>query len=279
MNTLQFGPLAVAADRLLAVAALWTFVAAVSYSRRWVDGEPARPAFIAVGIGILAARAGFVAENWPAFAVEPWTAAYLWQGGFSLLFGFGAAAVTLIVMLRGKARALAIAALITVSAAWFVADRLIEPPARPLPASLSVESRDGTMVALEALRGRPFVLNFWATWCGPCQREMPMLVEVAGANRDVPVLMINQGEDAQRVSKFLAREGLHAGNIFLDPQGSVGSALGSSALPTTAFVSSSGVIIDVHVGEISRAALIAAVNDLRRAALKKQGSGQDSPSE
>ena len=253
-----------AADRMLAVAALWAFVAVLSYGSKWVDRDLSRPAFLTVAIGILVARAGFVGGNWPAFAAEPWTAAYIWQGGFSPLFGLGAAAATLVVMLCGKARALAMSTLVAVSAAWFVVERLIEPPARPLPAGLAVERLDERPVALDSLRGRPFVINLWATWCGPCRREMPMLVEVARSNPNVPVLLINQGEDAQRVSRYLAGEGLDAENILLDPLGGVGAALRSSALPTTAFVSADGIVTDVHIGEISRAALIAGVHDLRR---------------
>ena len=98
MNTLQFGPLAIAAERLLAVAALWAFVAVVSYGCRWTDGDPVRPSLIAVIVGIVAARAGFVAENWPAFAIEPWTAAYLWQGDFSPALGLAAAVLALLAM-------------------------------------------------------------------------------------------------------------------------------------------------------------------------------------
>ncbi|WP_431470194.1 TlpA family protein disulfide reductase [Sphingosinithalassobacter sp. LHW66-3] len=255
-----------AADRMLAVAALWAFVAVLSYGRKWAGRDLSRPAFVALAVGILAARAGFVGGNWPAFAAAPWTAAYIWQGGFSPLFGMGAAAAMLIVMLRGKACAFAVAALLAISAAWFVVDRLIAPPARPLPAGLLVERIDGGPVALDSLRGRPFVINLWATWCGPCRREMPMLVETANANPEVPLLLINQGEDVQRVSRYLAAEGLPDARILLDPQGIVGSALRSSALPTTAFVSAEGKVVDVHVGEISMAALITGVHDLRQPA-------------
>ena len=249
---------------MLAVAALWAFVAVLSYGRRWAGRDLSRPAFLVMAIGVLAARAGFVGQNWSAFAGEPWTAAYIWQGGFSTLFGIGAAAATLIVMLRGKARAFAMTTLVAVIATWFVVDRLIEPPARPLPAGLSVERLDGGLVALDSLRGRPFVINLWATWCGPCRREMPMLVATARANPDVTVLLINQGDDLQRVSRYLAAEGLPEANILLDPGSSVGLALRSSALPTTAFVSANGKVVDVHIGEISRAALIAGIRDLRR---------------
>lgn len=266
MNTLQFGPLAVAADRLLAIGALWAFVAVVSASRRWIGGDPVRPAFIAVAAGILAARLGFVAENWKAFAVEPWSAAFVWQGGFSPTFGLGAAVVTLIAMLRGSARALTLVALITVSAAWLVGARLIQPPPRPFPASLSAARLDGQPLALDEFRGRPFVINLWATWCAPCRREMPMLAEVAAANRDVPVLLIHQGEDAHRVAAFLREQGLASSNVLRDPGGDVGQALGSSALPTTAFVSGDGVIMELHIGEISRAALMASISDLRQSA-------------
>ena len=263
MNTLQFGPLAIAFERLLAIAALWAFIALVSVGRRWIGGGPGRPSVCAVAVGIAAARLGFVVENWPAFTPEPWTAAYLWQGGFSPLFGVGAAALVLLAMLRGKALLLALAALLTVSVAWFLADRLAQVPPRPLPASLQALRMDARTVSLDSLRGRPFVINLWATWCGPCQREMPMLAEVAATNADVPILIINQGEDVYRVTAFLEREGLSAANILLDPNSGFGRALGSSALPTTAFVSSDGRVTEVHIGEISRAALMSAINELR----------------
>ncbi len=264
IDTLHIGPLAVATDRMLAVAALWAFIAIHALGRKWVDNDPSRPEFVAVAVGLLAARAGFAAQNWPAFAAEPWTLTYIWQGGFAPLWGMGAAAITLIVMLRGKARAFAMVTLVAVSAAWFVADRLVEPPARPFPAGLSVERLDGRPVPLDALRGQPFMINLWATWCGPCRREMPMLVEIARANPDVPVLLINQGEDVQQVSGYLAGERFPAASILLDTRGSVGSALRSTALPTTAFVSADGKVVEVHVGEISRAALTAGLRKLRQ---------------
>jgi hypothetical protein len=97
---------------------------------------------------------------------------------------------------------------------------------------------------------------------------MPMLAQVGAANPDVPVLLINQGEDAQRVRAFLREEGLASSNILRDAHGVVGQALGSSALPTTAFVSADGVVIELHVGEISRAALMASISDLRRSGAK-----------
>jgi cytochrome c biogenesis protein CcmG, thiol:disulfide interchange protein DsbE len=268
MNTIQFGPLAIAAERLLAVAALWAFVAVVSYGRRWTDGEPVRPTLIAMTVGIVAARAGFVAENWPAFSVEPWAAAYLWQGGFSPAFGLAGAVLALFVMLRGKRLALALAALVGVGATWAVADGLIQPAPKSLPMSLTAKRLDGKSISLDSLHGRPFVINLWATWCGPCRREMPMLAQVAAANPDVPVLLINQGEDAQRVRAFLREEGLASSNILRDAHGVVRQALGSSALPTTAFVSADGVVIELHVGEISRAALMASISDLRRSGAK-----------
>lgn len=268
MNTLQLGPFAIAAERLLAVAALWAFVAAVSYGRRWTDDDPVRASLVAMTVGIVAARAGFVAGNWPAFSVEPWTAAFLWQGGFSPAFGLAAAALALLAMLRGRALALTLAALIGVSASWAIADRLIQPPPNPLPVSLTVKRLDGSSVALDSFRGRPFVINLWATWCGPCRREMPMLAQVAAANGDVPVLLINQGEDAEPVAAFLREQGLASPNILRDARGVVGQALGSSALPTTAFVSAEGVVTELHIGEISRAALVASIRDLQQSGVE-----------
>jgi len=132
---------------------------------------------------------------------------------------------------------------------------------RPLPQGLVLHSLVDEASALDDRKGKPFVINLWASWCPPCRREMPMLVEEA-ARSPVPILLVNQGEDAQRVRDWLQGQNLAPANVLLDRDQSAAAAIGSAGLPATLFVDSKGVIRELHVGEISRAALLAALRKL-----------------
>ena len=103
---IAIGPLALALERLFAILGIIAFLAAANWigRRRGVDCDTA--AWRALLAGLVAARAGFVAQNWHAFAIEPATILYVWQGGFSPLPGLVTAAIVLGVSLR-RSRALA----------------------------------------------------------------------------------------------------------------------------------------------------------------------------
>lgn len=92
---------------------------------------------------------------------------------------------------------------------------------------------------------------------------MPMMIEVADGS-DIPILLVNQGEDVSRVQDYLAQEGLADASIRLDPPGALGEAIGTRAMPTTLFIDAEGRILRTHTGEISRAALLSGLRDLRR---------------
>ena len=74
---------------------------------------------------------------------------------------------------------------------------------------------DGTTVRLASFEGRQTVVNLWATWCPPCQREMPVLQKAQAARPDVHFVFVNQGESAQQVAAYLARSGLQLRNVLL----------------------------------------------------------------
>ncbi|MFA6032153.1 MAG: TlpA disulfide reductase family protein [Myxococcota bacterium] len=264
-QVIQIGPLMLAMDRLVAIMAIWAFLGMSTMIGARTKTRAARASWIALTAGIVAARIGFVIANWPAFSAEPWTIIALWQGGFAIWPGVIAAALVLAGSL-GKTRATAamIATLSVLTATFLIAQStLLASPATPFPQNIRVARLDGQSISLDTLRGKPFVLNLWATWCPPCRREMPMVIDVArGSN--VAVLLVNQGEDVEKVRRFLAAENLPADDVVLDPRSTVGSALGSPAFPTTIFVDAGGRIRSSHAGEISRAALMAAIRDLER---------------
>lgn len=258
----NIGPLMIAADRALALLAIAAFMGLGSILASRTE-RPARSAvWLATLFGLLAARIGFIAQNWAAFSIEPWAMLAVWQGGFAPWIGFAAAAGVLIWYLgRQPVTALLLAALIALAAAHSAIVAALSPAPWQFPRHVVATTLAGDPVALDTLRGRPFVLNLWATWCPPCRRETPMIVDVA-RHSTVPVLLVNQGEDAARVRQVLARQGLSGDAVVLDPHGHVAAASGTRAYPTTLFVDASGKVVRVHVGEVSRAALTAAIRDL-----------------
>jgi thiol-disulfide isomerase/thioredoxin len=99
-------------------------------------------------------------------------------------------------------------------------------------------------------------LDFWATWCAPCQAAMPDLVSVHEefADRNVRVLSVNLGEDRKRVAAFMKRReyDLH---VLLDHDGAVGDAYGVRGIPTIVIVDKQGVVRRIYVGGTSKSSL------------------------
>jgi cytochrome c biogenesis protein CcmG, thiol:disulfide interchange protein DsbE len=101
--------------------------------------------------------------------------------------------------------------------------------------SFVLADEQGTSLA--DLTGKPVVINFWATWCGPCRQEMPDLVALHEENPDLIVLAVNLQEDMERVRPF-AEEFAMTMTVILDAEGKVGRAYGVRGLPITIFINS-----------------------------------------
>ena len=133
----------------------------------------------------------------------------------------------------------------------------------PLPGN-PLRTLGGESVALPELAGRPMVINLWATWCPPCRREMPMMAEVAASIPDVTFVFANQGEDASRIRRYLSQEGLLLPNVLMDGLGELGRHYRAPGLPATMFVDADGRLFDMHLGEISREAMLQTIENLRK---------------
>jgi thiol-disulfide isomerase/thioredoxin len=120
-------------------------------------------------------------------------------------------------------------------------------PPRPVP-EVTVETRTGEKVRLTDLKGHPLLINFWATWCGPCISEMPALDALAAERAGTPLMIMAVSEDRKGesvVAPFLKKLRLTSLPIYLDPETKALAAFGSDALPTT-------VLIDRNGREIGR---------------------------
>lgn len=263
MNQLvTLGPFALSVERLAAVAAIWLFLLASERVARRETRKAATVGWLAAAGGVAVARLAYVVSNSEAFRVDPLSVLYVWQGGFQPLPGVAAAAVIVAVSLKAGARWLSLASLATLTAGWFALSAILGGgPARPLPEMAGLVDVRGAAIPVRAAKG-PAIINLWATWCPPCRREMPLLQETAAANPDIPMLLINQGEPPSTVQSYLRREGIDPRRVLIDPDGGFAARLGASALPTTIFVNSNGEIVEMHSGEISRAALVSGLRDL-----------------
>jgi peroxiredoxin len=116
---------------------------------------------------------------------------------------------------------------------------------RPAP-SLSLPDLDGTEVSLDAMRGKVVLLNFWATWCGPCRSEMPSLERLYqdfSSNPDFAMLTVNTDQcGTPSVEQFVAKNGCDF-PVLLDTENVASTAYGVSGLPSTFVIGRDGRII------------------------------------
>jgi len=101
---------------------------------------------------------------------------------------------------------------------------------------------DGKVYRLSDLKGQPIVLNFWATWCGPCKYEHPVLVQAAREGwGNATYLGVVYQDDAETIRAFTAANGAW-GPVLLDESGQVATAYGVYGVPETYFIDRQGTI-------------------------------------
>lgn len=120
---------------------------------------------------------------------------------------------------------------------------------------------DGERMKLSDLRGRPVFLNFWASWCGPCRREMPnMMTMVEKYSGDgLVVLAVNNGESITPAQRFLDRYEITMLDFGYDPTAAIVQRYGVDGLPVSFFIDADGVITRVIAGELSFTVMEASV--------------------
>ncbi|CKH30388.1 thioredoxin [Streptococcus pneumoniae] len=116
---------------------------------------------------------------------------------------------------------------------------------------------DGTNVKLSDLKGKKVILNFWATWCGPCQQEMPDMEAFFKEHKEnVEILAVNytpseKGGGEEKVSNFAKEKGITF-PILLDKNIDVTTAYKVITIPTSYFIDTKGVIQDKFIGPMTQ---------------------------
>jgi cytochrome c biogenesis protein CcmG/thiol:disulfide interchange protein DsbE len=123
----------------------------------------------------------------------------------------------------------------------------------PAPASFGSPVRDappfdvpglgGQQVKLEDYRGRPVLVNFWATWCGPCKLEHPLLVDMREQGVEIVGILYKDPQNLEGARELLQVEGDPYVAVGLDPTGDLGIEMGLSGVPESFLIDAQGRIV------------------------------------
>lgn len=218
-------------------------------------------------LGLLGGRVGFVIAHASLYLADPWAVLRVSDGGFlaSVAVLVGAAWAAWRLRRWPTLRRPVWAGALTGVVLWTglsLGTAQLQQARIGLPA-LSLPSLQGTPQTLAGEGGTLVVVNLWASWCGPCRREMPIFAEAQQRTPQVRFVFVNQGEERAEVQHFLSRERLSLHNVLLDADSSTSARLQVHAYPTTLFFDSRGRLQGLHLGELSAAGLQARLDALR----------------
>ena len=258
MLSLKIGPLAIPTQ--LAILYLGLLCAWLTgwWLGRKRKANPEPVLFNLLLIGLIVARIAFVIHYADSYSDQWLGMLDIRDGGFLPLPGVLAALLAAAWFLWRKADlriplASGLATGVLVSGLGFaVFNAMLSSQQLP---DLVLRSLEGDPVALHDLRGKPLVINLWATWCPPCRREMPALQAAQQANPEVTFVFANQGEGQGQIESFLQHQNLSLDNLLLDSGARLGQGVSSLSLPTTLFYDADGVLQNTHLGELSTASL------------------------
>jgi thiol-disulfide isomerase/thioredoxin len=243
---------------VLAAAGLGVLVARYSTRKLSIDVKPMlwRVAVAA----LLAARLAFVWQYRGAYFESPLDILDIRDGGWTAEAGIVVAWLYALSLTNARPvlRRPMIMAL-TASSMAFLAGSIalaVTPGEAAHLAPIQVLTREGGVASLADFKGKPTVVNLWATWCPPCLREMPILAAEQAAHPEVNFVFMNQGDSANQVKSFLESHGFALRNVLLDTKGQGTLEYGLGGLPTTLFFDGGGHLVDAQLGGLTRAVLL-----------------------
>jgi thiol-disulfide isomerase/thioredoxin len=116
-----------------------------------------------------------------------------------------------------------------------------------LAPGFSYTTVDGAKGSLSELKGKVVLLNLWASWCGPCVREMPDIAKLKENYPTLEVLAVNVSDDPTAARSFI-EEANYDFNWVLDEQGTIGALYPSTGIPYTIIIDTEGVIGKIFLG-------------------------------
>ena len=133
---------------------------------------------------------------------------------------------------------------------------------QPAPAFVLADL-NGSPLRLEDLRGRPVIVNFWASWCGPCVEEFPLLTKAAAAHQGdgLAVVGIIVRDRSEAARDFMRRMGA-TWPVAMDPAEGVAAQFGIIGPPDTFFIDRHGLVADRQLGQLSAADLQRGLNGI-----------------
>lgn len=258
---MKLGPLTLPSSAVVLFAVIFlSFAIARYFDRRHEKMKIESQITYILFVGIVAARLFFVWRYRTVYLENPINIIDIRDGGWDAQAGVIAAWLYTFVLTQ-RIPAIKKPLVITVaiaSVAWLAGSLigLLQAPVQGTMPSNVLQDLHGQEVAMTGYRGKPTVVNFWATWCPPCQREMPAMQKVQDSRPDVNFVFVNQGESKQVVEQFLAAGRLNLKNVLLDKPGAVARSFSVVGYPTTLFFDASGKLVYQHMGPLSEATLL-----------------------
>ena len=259
MGTVAIGPMSFSVDVLTVLVAM-LFAAAISNRvARAGAVQVESKLWLSFVCALLAARAAHVLRYSDAYLGHPSSILDVRDGGWTGWAGVvaGVAALAWLSWRRPAQRPALVAGAAAGLAIWLGAILLasVQPKLDMGIPAVQLTNLRGEPAQLQAFRGKPLVVNLWASWCPPCRREMPLLRDAQLRRADVNFVFVNQMESAAAVQRYLGAAPIELDNILLDQHSALPSAIGSQALPATLFFDARGRLVERRLGELSAASL------------------------
>lgn len=140
---------------------------------------------------------------------------------------------------------------------------LIDTGARQKAVDFTLNDLNGNNVSLKDLRGKNVYINFWATWCPWCKKELPDLEKVSQEYKDknLVVLAIDIGEDKATVGNYM-KENNYDFNVLLDGNSNTSQQYGVSSIPVSIFIDKKGNIAKKDVGAMTEGQMKSIIDKL-----------------
>ena len=131
---------------------------------------------------------------------------------------------------------------------------------------ITLTDLEGNEVSLYDFRGKPVVMNFWATWCGPCKSELPEFqTQYEKFGSDVHFLMVNLGENFSDLwgdAVSLIQDGGYTFPVYFDDEAEAAASFGITSIPVTVFIDAEGYLVNGQIGAMDGETLEDAIEAL-----------------